>query len=69
MIKVERLSPNVNKVQIEGCPDILKIELRVLLNAIVDSPILEGIYLDIATEIAQAKVKDLERTLENLKHD
>lgn len=66
MIKVERIGHNLNKVQIEGCPDTLKIELRVLLNAIIDSPVLEDVFLDIVSEIANHHIEELEKVI---RHD
>lgn len=56
-------------VTIDGCRSEIVCEIKALINSFLDDPALEDIYLASATEIAQAHVDDLKRTLEDLKND
>lgn len=58
-----------SSVTIDGSRPEIACEIKALIHSFLDDPQLEGIYLDISTEIAKARVEDLERTLEDLKND
>lgn len=55
-------------VTIDGSRTEIASEIKALIHSFLDDSQLEGIYLDISTEIAKARVEELERIMRGIEN-